>query len=90
MADWFAYLVKCSDGSYYAGVTTDPSRRCAQHNAGTGARYTRSRRPVDLAYVEPCPDRSAALRREVQLKRLSHATKETLARPAAKTRRRSS
>ena len=74
----FCYILECADGSYYTGWTTDPLRRERQHNRGTGARYTRSHRPVRLVYVEPQPDRSTALRRDLSLKRLSHAKKQAL------------
>jgi putative endonuclease len=76
---YFCYLLECADGSFYAGWTTDPTRRERQHNRGTGARYTRFHRPVRLVYVESLPDRSAAMRRELALKRLSHAQKRVLA-----------
>ena len=76
---YFCYLLECADGSFYAGWTTDPARRERQHNRGAGARYTRFHRPVRLVYVEAQPDRSAAMRRELALKRLSHAQKRTLA-----------
>ena len=78
MADCFCYIVECADGTYYTGWTTDPPRRERQHNAGTGARYTSLRRPVRMVYVEPQPDRSAALRRERRLKMLTHAQKKAL------------
>ena len=76
---FFCYLVECADGSFYAGWTTDPARRERQHNRGAGARYTRFHRPVRLVYVESLPDRSAAMRRELALKRLTHAQKRILA-----------
>ncbi|MBA3709345.1 MAG: GIY-YIG nuclease family protein, partial [Planctomycetes bacterium] len=60
----FVYLLRCRDGSLYCGWSTDPRERARAHNSGRGAAYTRSRRPVRLVYVEPCTDRSAALRRE--------------------------
>ncbi|HEX7335783.1 MAG TPA: GIY-YIG nuclease family protein [Gemmatimonadales bacterium] len=75
---WTVYLARCSDGTLYAGVTTDPERRVAQHNAGAGAAYTRSRGPVTLVYWEEAPDRSEALRREHAIKRLSRSEKEAL------------
>lgn len=69
MSPWFVYLLSCADGSLYCGVTTDLDRRLAEHNAGTGARYTRARRPVTLAGSAPCPDRSAAQRAEAAVRR---------------------
>lgn len=77
---WFVYLVRCSDGSLYCGVTNDLQARVAKHNAGTGAKYTRPRRPVQLVYAEPAADRSAAQSREASLKRLSKSKKEALVR----------
>ena len=79
---YFCYILECADGSFYTGWTTDPLRRERQHNRGTGARYTRSHRPVRLVYVEPQPDRSTAMRRELSLKRLTHAKKQALAQKA--------
>lgn len=75
---WWVYLLRCRDGSLYAGCTTDLQRRLAMHNAGTGAKYTRSRRPVALVYQEPCETKSEALKRELALKRLTKAQKEAL------------
>ena len=77
---WSVYLVRCADGTYYAGSTTDVEARAAAHSAGRGARYTSGRRPVTVVYVEACSSRSAALRREHALKRLTRAAKETLIR----------
>ncbi len=74
----YCYILECADGSYYTGWTTDPERRARQHNLGRGARYTRMHRPVRLVYVEPQPDRPAAMRRERALKNLSHAQKKAL------------
>ncbi len=78
MADWFIYIVRCSDGTLYTGSTVDPSARTAAHNAGRGAKYTASRRPVRLVYTEACRSRSAALSREAAVKRLSRRDKEQL------------
>ena len=72
---WFLYVLKCNDGSLYCGVTTDLDRRLEQHNSGTGARYTRARRPVEMATSWPCTDRSAALKSEAAFKKLSRAAK---------------
>jgi len=75
---WRVYLLRCGDDSLYAGATNDLARRLAAHAAGTGARYTRSRLPVTLAWSARARDRSAALRREAALKRLSRAEKLAL------------
>ena len=75
----YVYLVRCADVSYYTGWTTDLPRRVATHNRGAGARYTRSRRPVALAYYETLPNAGAARKREARLRRLSHAAKHALA-----------
>jgi putative endonuclease len=69
------YLLRCADGSLYCGWTTDVERRLAEHQAGSASRYTRSRRPVELALVIPVADRSAALREEARIKRLPRAAK---------------
>jgi uncharacterized protein (TIGR02453 family) len=75
---WHVYVARCDDGTLYTGITTDPARREAAHNAGRGASYTRSRRPVRLIHVEPAADRGAALRRELAIKRLPRPEKERL------------
>ena len=71
-------MVRCADGTLYTGLARDPEKRLRVHNAGKGAKYTRSRLPVTLAYVENCESLSAALKREHQLKPLSRAKKEAL------------
>lgn len=71
----FVYIVACADDTLYTGWTYDPQVRLSQHNAGRGAKYTRSRRPVSLVYTEKLPDQQAARRREYALKRLSRAAK---------------
>ena len=71
----YVYLLECADGTLYAGWTTDLERRLAAHNAGRGARYTRGRRPVRLAYYEECATREAAQQREAALRRLSRKRK---------------
>jgi putative endonuclease len=75
----YVYLLRCADDSLYCGWTTDVRRRLAAHEAGTASRYTRSRRPVDLAAVIEVGDRSAALREEARIKRLPRAAKLRLA-----------
>jgi putative endonuclease len=81
---WNVYLARCRDGSLYTGVTTDPERRLAQHNAGRGGAYTRSRVPITLVYCERALDRSGALRRERAIKRLSRTQKEELVASASR------
>lgn len=77
---YVVYLLRCADGTFYAGVTTDLDRRLVEHNGSSrGAKYTGARRPVTLVYREACPDRSAAQKREHALRRLTHAQKEALA-----------
>ena len=66
---WQVYMVECRDGSLYTGIARDLERRLAAHNAGTGARYTRSRRPVRLVYAEPRSNRGDAQRREAETRR---------------------
>jgi len=75
----WVYLLECADGTYYTGWTTDPVRRTKMHNLGRGARYTRSRRPVRLIYLEEAADRSTALQREYRLRRLPREEKARLA-----------
>ena len=78
MQDCFVYILRCADGSLYTGWTDDLTRRLTAHNAGRGAKYTRTRRPVQLAYAEILPDKPAALRREAAIKRLPRAKKLAL------------
>ena len=79
---WCVYLLRCRDGSLYAGVARDPERRLRQHNGelAGGARYTRGRRPVALVWIETFPDRAAAQRREAAIKRMPRAAKLSLIR----------
>jgi putative endonuclease len=73
--DCYCYIVECSDGTFYTGWTTNLENRVATHNAGRGSRYTRLRRPVRLVYFEHLPNRSEAMRREAQIKRMSRLAK---------------
>jgi putative endonuclease len=79
--------VRCRDGTLYAGVTNDLDGRIALHNAGRGAKYTRSRLPVTLVYREPAGGRGAALRREIEIKRLPRKAKLALLEAAGRRRR---
>lgn len=77
---WQVYLLRCNDNSLYAGITTDIQRRIEQHNnSKLGAKYTRTRRPVILVYLENASNRSDASKREYQLKKLTKVKKEQLA-----------
>lgn len=75
---WHCYLLECADGTLYCGITNDLDKRLAAHNAGEGAKYTRGRAPVKLLYREPCADKSAALKREMEIKALPRAAKLAL------------
>ena len=75
---WFVYMLRCGDDSLYTGCTDDVTRRLAAHQSGRGGKYTRSHLPVALVYQEEVPDKSAALRRELALKRLPRAQKLAL------------
>ena len=75
---WCVYLLRCGDGSLYAGMTNDLDKRLRAHEAGRGARYTRGRGPLEVVLVEKKRTRSTALRREAALKRLSRAQKLAL------------
>lgn len=75
MKKCFVYMVECRDGSLYTGWTTDVEERIKTHNEGTGAKYTRSRLPVRLVYFEEVDSRSAALKREAAIKKLTREKK---------------
>jgi putative endonuclease len=85
---WCVYLLRCRDGTLYAGITNDLPHRIAVHQAGKGAAYTRSRRPLRLVYREPAAGRSEALKREAALRRLTRVEKLQLVRSARRPRRR--
>ena len=79
---WSLYMVRCSDGSLYTGITTDIARRLNEHNnTRKGAFYTRNKVPVELVYKEPVADQSAALKREAQIKSLTRKKKLELIQP---------
>jgi predicted GIY-YIG superfamily endonuclease len=77
---WYVYMVRCTDDSLYTGIAKNTARRVEEHNGdiGTGARYTRARRPVRLVYEEAQASQSAAARREYEIKQLSKRSKEAL------------
>ena len=75
---YWVYILECSDGTYYTGITTDVQQRVETHNIGRGAKYTASRRPVRLVYSESQPGRAEATRREMEIKGLKRSMKEAL------------
>ncbi|WP_088008403.1 GIY-YIG nuclease family protein [Indiicoccus explosivorum] len=74
--DYFFYVVKCSDGTYYAGYTTDLAKRLAAHNSGKGAKYTRAKRPVQLIHSETFNTKPEAMRAEYAFKQLTRLQKD--------------
>lgn len=72
---YFLYIIECADGSLYTGITTDVERRFGEHKNKTGGRYTRAKTAVRVAYAEPHPDRSSALKREAQVKKWTRKEK---------------
>jgi len=72
---YYVYIARCADGTLYTGLTTDLTAREESHNSGLGAKYTRSRRPIEVVYSESFPDRSTASRREYEIKQLSRERK---------------
>jgi putative endonuclease len=79
MSHWYVYILRCADDTLYTGITTDIHRRLREHNGSTrGARYTRTRRPVSLAWLEPAASRSEACRREFQVRQLQRLKKLAL------------
>lgn len=73
--EYKVYILRCGDGTLYTGITNDLDHRLKAHNSGRGAKYTRSRLPVELVYSEPSPDRSSALRREAEIKAMTREEK---------------
>ncbi len=75
---FYVYILKCGDGSFYCGYTNDVKKRLEKHKSGKGAKYTRSRLPLELVFVEKYNDKSQALKREYEIKKLSRSQKEKL------------
>ncbi|MDA4119107.1 MAG: GIY-YIG nuclease family protein [Thaumarchaeota archaeon] len=75
MPRYWVYIVRCSDGSLYTGCSSDIKRRLVQHNSGKASKYTRSRLPVTLSYLEKTSSRSSALKRESKIKNLNRSSK---------------
>ena len=79
MSPYTVYILECADGTYYTGITTDITRRIKEHNhSPKGAKYTQARRPVILRYHEEHPDKSLALKREIEIKRMKRSAKINL------------
>jgi putative endonuclease len=76
---FYCYIVECADGTYYTGWTVDPEKRVVVHNKGRGARYTRTRGPVRLVYVEELPDRKSAMLWGIAIKKMKREMKMKLA-----------
>ena len=74
----YVYILKCADDTLYCGWTTDPDARLRAHNSGRGAKYTRSRLPVEMVYLEEFEDKHEALSRELHIKRMSREKKMKL------------
>ena len=81
----YCYILECADGTYYTGWTPDPERRVKQHNKGIGARYTKTRRPVKLIYLEEQPDKATALKRELAIKKMKRVQKSKLVEESSST-----
>jgi putative endonuclease len=75
---WWVYIARCADNTLYTGIAKDCAARVLDHNAGRGAKYTRSRRPIALVYSEPASDRSAAQKREHEIKQMRSERKKAL------------
>ena len=77
---WYVYIVRCADDTLYSGIAKDVARRIGEHNTDNrlGAKYTKSRRPVQLVYTESCTSRSEATRREAEIKKMRRSRKEKL------------
>jgi len=75
---WFLYLIRCKDGSLYTGITTDVDRRFAEHQSGKGAKYLRGKTPLTLVFQQKIGSRSAALKAEASIKKLSKVEKEAI------------
>jgi len=75
---WFLYLIRCKDGALYTGITTDVDRRFAEHQSGKGAKYLRGKGPLTLVFQQKFGSRSAALKAEASIKKLSRADKEII------------
>ncbi|MBI2937758.1 MAG: GIY-YIG nuclease family protein [Thaumarchaeota archaeon] len=83
-ASYYVYILKCRTGHLYTGYTNNVKRRLSEHRKGTASKFTRSRLPVTLMYQERLRSRAEAMRREIEVKKMSRASKLRLCRPIAK------
>ena len=74
--NWYLYILRCGDGTLYTGITTDVEKRLSVHRSGKGAKYTRGRQPLELVYREECESHSQALKRELEVKKMTRQGKE--------------
>ena len=77
-SQWYLYILRCKDDTFYTGITTDVEKRLEVHRSGKGAKYTRGRNPLELVYRECCENHSHALKRELAVKKLTRQEKEKL------------
>lgn len=75
---FYAYIIRCADGSFYCGYTTDVEKRFEKHKSGKGAKYTRSHLPLEIVYIEEFESKSDALKRECEIKSMTRSQKEKL------------
>ncbi len=75
---WHTYILKCRDGSYYVGISNQLIKRVEKHNSGSGAKYTKYRRPVKLVWQEEYISMAMAMRRENEIKKWSHEKKKRM------------
>lgn len=75
---WYLYILRCKDDTLYTGITTDVEKRLEAHRSGKGAKYTRGRGPLELIYQETCGSHSQALKREMEIKKLTRQEKQDL------------
>jgi putative endonuclease len=80
---WFLYILQCANGTFYTGITKDPQRRLRMHNEGKASRYTRTRRPVEMIYIESCKNRTEAMIRECAVKSMPRSLKAKMIGPQA-------
>jgi len=84
-SEWYLYILRCKDDTFYTGITTDVEKRLEAHRCGKGAKYTRGRAPLELVYREVCGSHSEALKRELEIKALSREEKRKIIKKSLKS-----